>query len=104
LSIACHAFARCGDIEEIRIPDCVRVIEDGAFSDSEKLSVAKLNSDIAAIGKSAFSACNVTVVYPGSWETWMQNFGDLSGVASVQCTEGKYIYVSESEAVLKSEK
>lgn len=103
LSIACHAFARCGDIEEIRIPDCVRVIEDGAFSDCEKLSVVKLNRDIAAIGKSAFSGCNVTVVYPGSWETWMQNFGDLSGVASVQCTEGKYIYVSESEAVLKSE-
>lgn len=61
LAIGKYAFAGCGDLTEISIPDAVTHIDDYAFGFCTKLRAAKLPSSLKVIGDHAFASCSALV-------------------------------------------
>lgn len=58
ITIAPYTFAHCSSIEQIIIPEGVRVISQGAFLDCTNLSSITIPSTVEFIGKEAFRNCN----------------------------------------------
>lgn len=57
-TIADEAFAKCGSLESIEIPDTVTVIDFCAFEDCVSLGTVKLPAGLKEIGFSAFDGCS----------------------------------------------
>lgn len=53
-----RAFALCGKISQVSIPDSVMTIGKAAFSNNEMLSVVEIGRSVKSIGLHAFSACS----------------------------------------------
>lgn len=56
-TIGSSAFAYCGEVEIINLPNTVKAINDYAFTSCSKLVTVTLNDNITIIGANAFSGC-----------------------------------------------
>ena len=95
--IAWNAFNGCSNLEEIGLPDSVRVIRDHAFSGCEKLSSITLGSNITTIGYNAFyGLTNLTTV------TLPSKLKDIAGNAFANCKNLKEYIVSDENKDLSA--
>lgn len=66
--IADEAFARCGGIREVVLPQGLRTIGEGAFRWRSELTRTEIPASVTEIGKNAFANCGeleITVKEPG---------------------------------------
>lgn len=88
--IAQSLFAGCTGLEEIRIPDTVTLIDEGAFSYCPNLSSVVLSANLSEIGYYAFGASGVvSVTIPDSvTEIGNRAFSDCNSLAQVKLSKG----------------
>ncbi len=85
-SIGFAAFAGCGNLTNIVIPDSVTFIDDWAFTDSNKLTDIVIPNSVTSIGNSAFYNCSgLTRITIGNSVTSIGNsaFEDCSALATI---------------------
>ena len=76
------AFMQCDNLEEINLPEGVKVIGDGAFATCKKLNIPGFPSTLTAIGGGAFNGCSslTSTIVIG------ENFNYMGGFAFTGCT------------------
>ena len=85
-SIGFAAFAGCGNLTNIVIPDSVAFIDDWAFMDCNKLTDIVIPNSVTSIGNSAFYNCSgLTSITIGNSVTSIGDsaFEDCSGLTSI---------------------
>lgn len=97
-----RAEFRGSEIEELVMPDTVRIIMESGFRESRKLRMASLSNALCEIGAYAFRDCDMleNIVMPGE----MRYPDGTNGVLGIGCFEGcgllREITIPEGVAVI----
>ncbi len=100
--ISAYAFAGCGGLTSIIIPDSVTTIEASAFAYCGRLTSVTIPDSVMSIGDYAFSGCSglKTVYYKGTAEEWSKiSIDDYNGYL----TSATRYYYSETKPALNAD-